>query len=711
MRSKRVLSICVLISAAAGLILAFYALRAPRPRPPEAPGSDWKWSRETVLRHPGESLPAPEGYPAGRAADEYVTSSFEPDYATRREAYLDFAAASAGGGIYNELTRLERGLPVLDAALYRELREIDERHDCSDFTMSGVLRLLYQYSEAGISENLLAAARQTVLDFKYWPDEPGIDSMCTWSENHHILFSSAGYLAGQLYPDEVFRNSGWTGREQMERHRARVMKWLEMRYRTGFSEWLSNVYYDEDIAALVNLVDFADDHEISSSAEKVLDLLLADIALNSFHGLFGSTHGRSYFKNKTSGAHESTASTSKLLFGKGVFNAGNMSCTALALSTRYRMPQVLYNIANDGARGEMINRQRMGIRIEDAEAWGYDYDDYEDAMALLTMEAYPHPLLVNTFVGMLRDWNWWENDFFAPFARRRDLLENARRWGVLGLIARWYETDLTRNMRPEVNIYTYRTPDYMLSTAQDWRKGYGGDQQQIWQASLGTDTVVFTTHPVESGERSPDYWTGSGSLPRAAQYKNVVLCLYEVDMTPGLYISNNLAMTHAWFPRDRMDQVVEQDGWFLGRKGDGYVALYSSQPCRWQDEGEFAGAELMADGAQNVWICELGRRETDGEFDAFVERITAAEVTCEGLEVRYISPSQGALEFGWDSPLLREGESIPLGDYPRYENPYCSAEFPADRVRFEHGGAWLELNWSTFERSASGFVVSAREAD
>ena len=58
-------------------------------------------------------------------------------------------------------------------------------------------------------------ARQTALNFKYFPDEPGIDSLCTWTENHYILFTSAAYLAGQLYPDEVFTNSGETGKQKM----------------------------------------------------------------------------------------------------------------------------------------------------------------------------------------------------------------------------------------------------------------------------------------------------------------------------------------------------------------------------------------------------------------------------------------------------------------------------------------------------------------
>jgi len=36
---------------------------------------------------------------------------------------------------------------------------------------------------------------------------------------------------------------------------------------------------------------------------------------------------------------------------------------------------------------------------------------------------------------------------------------------------------------PEVNNVTYNAPDYMLSSAQDYRPGEKGDQEHIWQAT------------------------------------------------------------------------------------------------------------------------------------------------------------------------------------------------------------------------------------
>ena len=115
--------------------------------------------------------------------------------------------------------------------------------------------------------------------------------------------------------------------------------------------------------------------------------------------------------------------------------------------------------------------------------------------------------------------------------RNRRLLRALHRLGLLPLLARVLARDLCRNTREEVNLYTYRTPHYLLSSALDYRPGYGGDQQHVWSATLGPQAICFTTHPVLQKEGTPDYWSGSGNLPRVAQVKNVPVAM--VDSTIG----------------------------------------------------------------------------------------------------------------------------------------------------------------------------------
>ena len=97
--------------------------------------------------------------------------------------------------------------------------------------------------------------------------------------------------------------------------RPRIVRWLDLRFRTGFSEWLSNVYYDEDLVALLSLVDFCGDEELVQRATMVTDLMLLDVALNSFQGFFAGSHGRSYEDQKKRAGRQVAAAVAAALRG------------------------------------------------------------------------------------------------------------------------------------------------------------------------------------------------------------------------------------------------------------------------------------------------------------------------------------------------------------------------------------------------------------
>jgi len=81
------------------------------------------------------------------------------------------------------------------------------------------------------------------------------------------------------------------GRDKIAPAEKRIDAWLDLRLRTGFSEWLSNVYYDEDITALVNLIDFSDNSELTGKAQEVLNqygLSLSE-AINLFLAIIAET--------------------------------------------------------------------------------------------------------------------------------------------------------------------------------------------------------------------------------------------------------------------------------------------------------------------------------------------------------------------------------------------------------------------------------------
>jgi hypothetical protein len=639
-------------------------------------------------------------------------------YELRKEAFFEETISSDSRNTYSEVMRLAREVAPDESKIQEDLDRMNQRLDTADFKLPAVLWMLYEHSSSDLlSQGIRDNAKDAIIAFKYWPDEleteadpVDTDDMVYWTENHFILFSTGAYLAGQLYPNEVFPASGETGSEKMATFRPRIMRWLELRYQTGFSEWLSNVYYDEDIPGLVALIEFAEDEELKQLASIVLDVIFADMASNHFKGNFGSTHGRTY-EDKMSGTRDNTGSTFKLLFDLNQFHPGNMSSSSLALSTGYQLPRVIYDMAHDGDRPVYESRQRMSIRVEEASDWGLDTTVLEDGMTFLTLEAYTHPLTIGLFVDMLDAYKWWEHSDFSLFKSFEDLLrDEASRTAVA--IAQ--EKDLTRNMRPEVNLYSYRTPDYMLSTAQDWRKGYGGDQQSIWQATLGMDAVAFTTHPGNESldGPTPRYWVGYGTMPRAIQVKNVVISLYDVDTETVFYVTDQPLYTHAFLPKSKFDDAHKDGAWFFAREGDGYLALWSSDPdADWLENDEpenvdLGDYEIIADGEKTIWICELGRASDYADFDAFKAAILSASlaVDAEALSVDYTSPSQGRLMMEWDGSITQDGAPLTVGDFPRYESPFGSSDFPGEVISFELARQTLKLDFVNRSREVSRFL-------
>jgi hypothetical protein len=674
----------------------------------------------------------PSGYPTKTSNDTFQSDPVKSTFDQRRSDFIAHVlknpAPQNTKPVWYELVRMTGGGKPYEGIIFSALNFIDNRKDCSDFVLHGILRMLYQFDrnrESRLvnnppsiissypSQELIDCAKRTTLGFKYFPNEPGIDSLCTWTENHYILFSSAAYLAGQMFPDEIFTNSSETGSQKMQTNRIRILRWLDLRFRTGFSEWLSHVYYDEDLTALLSLYDFAWDDELRCKAGMVIDLLLLDMALNSFKGVFGSTHGRAYENTKKWASNEGTTDTMKLLFDMGIYSAfDNMSAPAFTLSS-YRVPPVIEAIAQDlGSAYE--HRQRMGIKLDEMEKWDIHPDNFDDGMLYLTLEAYLHPRTITNTLKMFDTCNWWENSFLDDLKSYRGLMRMLNTVHGLPLLARVLERDVCRNTREEVNIYTYRTSDYMLSTAQDYRKGYGGDQQHIWQATLGTDVVCFSTHPAKINGVSPNYWTGSGLLPRAAQYKNLVIVVYDIQKIPALYVPIRHFFTHAWLPKDKFDEVIEKNNWIFARKDDGYLALYSQNPYYWYtgesdasgpssmlpdlERNEDIDREIIADGAKNIWVCQLGRKADDGSFEQFIQTISFAKLTFSRQNVEYQSPGNGLVRFGWGGPLTVDCVIIPLHNYPRYDNPYVQAEFDPKEIKVKAGDHELTLDWITGER-------------
>jgi hypothetical protein len=555
--------------------------------------------------------------------NRYSQTSYGTYVERRREALED--AAKRDDNVFSEIAKMALGRwsAVNTTAILRAIEDINERKDCSDFYLVGLLGMTYRYgSDPSFPEALKDPLQACILNFKYWMDEPGSDAMCYWTENHQILFHACEVLAGQLYPEQTFTNAGQTGQWHRAKGERMALSWLRKRATGGFREWDSNCYFEEDLLALSHLADLAENQQVWEMAAVVMDKMLFTMALNSYRGVFGSTHGRSYAPLIKGGYRESTSGIGRLMWGLGIYNERILGTVSLACAEHYALPAIIQAVATD-LPDEMWNRERHAGELE---------------------------------AGADRATGSWE-----------------------------------------VNKVTYKTPDYMLCSAQDYRPGEAGVQEHIWQATLGPDAVVFVTHPPcvsEEGSHRPNFWHGNVVLPRVAQWKDALIAVHKLPENDWL------GFTHAYFPLYAFDEHRLQEGtngrtWALARKGEGYLALTAARGLELVTRGDDAYRELRSYGEHNVWLCQMGRAALDGSFDAFQEKVGALDIALEDLSARFTTLRGDSLTFGWEGPLLLNGEEQQLSGFNHYENPYCEADWPVSQMRIRFGDQAMELDFES----------------
>ena len=540
----------------------------------------------------------------------YSHGTYGEPAARRQEALID--AAQLESSIFSEIAKMALGAwqEVSQAALLAGIGEVDQRRDGSSLVLLGLVGVTYRFADApDFPAALRDALKACLLGYRYWQDEPGdLDGLDFSAPDDWILFHTCELLAGQRYPAEIFIASGKPGSWHAERGERLALEWLEEHSAWGFADWGSPASLEQALAALTHLGDLAEAKPVWELAVVVMDKLLAELAIHSYHGVYGAPHRRGDPLAVKSGLLSPTAGISRLLWGSGIFNQHTAGVVSLACDEQYELPLLLPQIAAD----------------QPEECWGRE------------QQALP-------------------GDPAGP-----------------------------------VNRVMYKTPDYLLSSAQDYAPGSRGDQEQLWQAVLGPETLVFSNHPgcaSENEARRPNFWLGNASLPRIAQWKDTLIAIYHLPA------DDPLGFTHAYFPALSFDEYLLRSGWAFARQGSGYLALTNSLAIDLIRQGPYAYRELRAAGLEQVWLCQLGRAALDGDFAAFQEKVLASQPDFDGLNVHHLSMRGTTLNFGWEGPLLVDGSPQPLAGFKHIENLYAEAELPCQQMLIHSGEDGLRLDF------------------
>lgn len=535
---------------------------------------------------------------------QQYSSSPYGSYEERRQEAL--VSAAQGAGLFAEIAKmaLDQWTTVDTGAILGALESI-QRVD-----LLGILGMLYRFGDhEQFPKELLGPMEDAILDFPYG-DSADWGTNDSAFEIHGILSPAVEILAGQRYPGRTFTRSGETGQLHRENSEQLALAWLHHSGAYGFSAWDSNVSFSEYLLTLSHLVDLAESENLREMSAVLMDKLFTTIAINSYQGVFGSTHGRTYAPFVKGGLLEPTSGITRLMWGTGIFNHHFAGTVSLACMDMYELPSIIRDIAVSKPE-EIWSRERHAVQTEQC-----------------------------------------------------------------------------------VNKVTYRTPDTMLCSAQDYCPGERGRQEHIWQATLGAAATVFVTHPASSSEddaRQPNFWAGNAILPRVAQWKDVLVAIHQLPEDDWM------GFTHAYFPIYAFDEYVLKDGWAFAKKGEGYLALTASQGFSLIRHGQAAFRELRSYGRKNVWLCHMGRKSLDRDFNEFLEKVLALPVEFNDDSVGCTTLRDEALSFGWDTPFTRDGGEQPLSGFEHYEHPFTASDYPCLQMDVGFGDDLLRLNFGRAE--------------
>ncbi len=249
---------------------------------------------------------------------------------------------------------------VAERILRSALTPIAERHDCADFWMLPLLWAYQSFHDSRLDDSFWQRVKHEVLNFRYWLDEPGNDVMWFWSENHVLCFHVSQYLAGSLFPDEIFPNSGKTGKQHKEQAFARLIRWFDSIDEHGLAEWNSAAYYPIDFLGLFTLMVNSEDAVLATRAKDLIDQIFIMAALHTINSVSAGSQGRVYEKELLAGPATELGSITAVAFG-GDWYPGYDRVSALLALSDYEPPAICEQLVQVPKGESIYSKYTQGL--------------------------------------------------------------------------------------------------------------------------------------------------------------------------------------------------------------------------------------------------------------------------------------------------------------------------------------------------------------
>ena len=475
------------------------------------------------------------------------------------------------------------------------------------------------------------------------------------TENHWLMYYVGNLLAAERW-SELDRT--WNGLPP-QIIAAEARRWLagtiERTARIGHHEYDSTGYHIEHAIAYIGLRDHSRDHALRQLADKMLHILMADMALEYFKGAWAGGHSREGYRQNTWTGIGPIQALQYLYLGGMEFDPQRhvQGFAVPALTSGYCPPALFAQMAWDRNRAHVVKKTRAPRTIN-----RHVRGDTEPVRKYTYMS--PSFALGSTQLGLP-----------GPPAGPIDLVS----WDLT-----WDGPDHQATI---VCNHPYRSPRRFSA--------FLAGLPPVVGRGVGTDKPYL---------QWPDRLFGASPYEQMVQHEGCLIVLYRIppdDASP--FVNLYLPKATAW---------IEQDGWLMADMGSFHVALHPIGPYSWLEIREANNANIMVREGDliNGWLLRLDSlhpglvleaAEADRPFEAFCQTRLAAPPDLSGWpdpgRLAVDTPDGHCLAITYDGPHCLDGAPIDYTAYPLYEAPNARAALHTGRLSFGQGADALEVDF------------------
>ncbi|MCW5549186.1 MAG: hypothetical protein KIT44_09505 [Opitutaceae bacterium] len=493
------------------------------------------------------------------------------------------------------------------------------------------------------------------------------------TENHWVMYYASLFLMTELYPDDP-GETWFNGKSSAENHveaKGFLLHWMDLATTIGQGEFNATHYIGEYAIPMLYLAAWAEDPAMRQRGRMMLDLLMAELADNTLHGVLRGPNARTDDTSVLERWNALATYFSWTMYGHTPppSGYGGWGIYFAIAAHHYEPPPLFHLIATDR---EFDREQRDHKRSR--RRWRYS--DVE-MMPVYKTGYIRRDYAVGSYQGGVTD----------PI--------QAHVWDVT-----WREDDprgvhnTMFSVHPHASarvlqMYFTEYPDWMIDLlASQGKPSYG----------------------------VPDKILGCSPYEQVFQDLDTVIALYAIP--PG----ENFQRVNGFFSRNLRDVTEDASGWIFARGGNAYLAYRPLAPYTWDEllgyrqlprgNSGYAWERFRPEGpvdrilvsphANNGTIVQAASADEFESFEAFQSAMRALplEFTLEPRPTVKLTTLRGkkvAFTYG-ETPVVN-GQPVDYSRWKLFEGPHLNAGLGSRKITISHGRQHRVLDFNTVTTS------------